>query len=402
MVCTSLQAAATNSSSSADKEAAQKAAGETAQRPLIVAVAEAVWGMISVTALHRSDSGAPQEQPADPESDFTALARKHNASASFAAMAACRFTGIVVQHLLCSVQSKGLGRDGRPSPCKASVISPVVAALLDSQLLAAAATTVVASPDPYAAGGLTDAGRSQFCYQMHPASESLAQSLVHLRMLQEALKENGGREGRRLAVDLLRATRHDAVQRLQVALLDQLAAHAGMGAGLEEWEQQQGEEGRQQRQPAETGRQQQQQQEEREEEVQQQQVRQAVEQVAGGWAGSSGSWWLAKAEACEGKLLVAREGNERRQGERSRGWTAGWLENYHCLIVTASLGDWKFAESPEAAAAGVPARPPPLLLARLAARATEALCRLCRGQGLGGAYAPAPEWTFCRFWVSKA
>ncbi len=46
--------------------------------------------------------------------------------------------------------------------------------------------------------------------------------------------------------------------------------------------------------------------------------------------------------------------------------------------------------------ARVEARPPPLLVARLAARAAEALCRLCRGQGLEGAYAPAPEWELAR------
>ncbi len=78
------------------------------------------------------------------------------------------------------------------------------------------------------------------------------------------------------------------------------------------------------------------------------------------------------------------------------GRTAGWLEDYHSHIVHATVVDWHGVEQQQAAAAGVPAGPPPLLAARLAARAAEALCRLCRGQGLGGAYAPAPEWQFAK------
>ncbi len=49
----------------------------------------------------------------------------------------------------------------------------------------------------------------------------------------------------------------------------------------------------------------------------------------------------------------------------------------------------------------MPARPPALLTARLAARSAEALCRLCRGEGLEGAYSPAPEWEFATAEVGK-
>ncbi len=137
---------------------------------------------------------------------------------------------------------------------------------------------------------------------------------------------------------------------LQVALLDQLAAHAGLGAELQREEEQQGQ-------------------------------GQQGAQGTRGWEGSSGTWWLACEEARQGKLLGAEESRR-----------AGWLEDLHCQVVNATVVEWLAADDETAATVRVPARPPPLLAARLAARAAESLCRLCRGQGLEGAYAPAPEW----------
>ncbi len=116
-----------------------------------------------------------------------------------------------------------------------------------------------------------------------------------------------------------------------------------------------------------------------------------------GWEGSSGTWWLAREGAAQGKLL-GLDGRgakgSRKAGKNARWKAAGWLEDYHCHIMRVTVQEWLTAEPGEAAAAGVPAAPPPLLVARLAARAAEALCRLCRGQGLGGVYTPAPEWQF--------
>ncbi len=159
---------------------------------------------------------------------------------------------------------------------------------------------------------------------------------------------------------------------LQVALLDQLAAHAGLGAKLQGEEQQGQQQGQRQRQG---------------------QGHQGT-QGGRGWEGSSGTWRLACEEARQGKLLgMDAEGGEG-SGEMTRSRTAGWLEDYHCHVVHVTVVDWHVASLYEQRSVpiGVLARPPPLLAARLAARAAESLCRLCRGQGLGGAYAPAPEW----------
>lgn len=55
-----------------------------------------------------------------------------------------------------------------------------------------------------------------------------------MQAMQWALNGVAGPEGQRLAGGLMRALRHVAVRRMQAALLDQLAAHAGMGPALPE------------------------------------------------------------------------------------------------------------------------------------------------------------------------
>ncbi len=169
------------------------------------------------------------------------------------------------------------------------------------------------------------------------------------------------------------------VRLLQVALLDRMAVHAGMGAKLQDDEgsatggAQLGAQAREQ---------------------------QAAQ--AGAWASSSGTWWLAQEEAKQGMLLgldpLGGDGSFD-GGTHTRSKTAGWLEDHHCHVVYATVAEWRLVAREPAlqrvvAEAGVPAGPPPLLAARYAARAAEVVCRLCRGEGLGGAYAPAPEWEF--------
>ncbi len=172
---------------------------------------------------------------------------------------------------------------------------------------------------------------------------------------------------------------------LQVALLDQLAAHAGMRVGLEGGEQPEGTEAVQEGQTqAQTH-------------IRTQEQR-AREQQGHAWVGGGGSWWVAQEEAGQGRVLGPTD-DERMEGSQQSGEelshrTFGWLEGHHSTVVMATLREWMWVDRELAAEAGVPAAPPPLLAARLAARAAEALCRLCRGQGLAGLYGPAPTWRF--------
>ncbi|KAG2493676.1 hypothetical protein HYH03_008190 [Edaphochlamys debaryana] len=95
-----------------------------------------------------------------------------------------------------------------------------------------------------------------------------------------------------------------------------------------------------------------------------------------GEGGGQGRWWLPQLEAKVGHVI----GTPVRGEWRARA-TAGWLEQSHFFAWTLV----SFAEG--GSGSGSSARLP-----RLGPRALEALCRLYRGQGLGGAYAPQPTW----------
>ncbi len=322
------------------------------------AVCDAARGMVATAALLRSAVGVLQ--CFGPMFNVTRVSAQSNGQAGFLALAVCQYLRTIAESQFYTFAE---------SPSIHSEALQVYGTLADSQLLAAAAVTLVDSPPVGAIAGLPDSDRDSILRDTFLASESAAAALFYISEAQKELATRG-KESRRLSAGLVRAARHEAVQRLQVALLDQLAAHAGMAAGLEEWEGSSGpQEGRDEERRAEEC----------------------------GWEGSSGTWWLAREEAAQGKLLGLDErgsGRSRGSGRRTRSKTAGSLEDYHCHIVRVTVQDWLSMDPAKAAAAGVPAAPPPLLVARLAARAAEALCRLCRGQGLGGAYAPAPVWQF--------
>ncbi len=322
------------SSSRADKEVAHKAITTLAQRGFMTAVADAARSMAAV--MH---SEATVLLGADEPVHATAVLA---ALMGAAATGACQYA-LTMAQLMCS----GAMRAGGPpvSPLPSGVVQ-TAESIADSQLLAAAATVVLDMPDVLSGPGFPRNAAQSISVDCCNAAIQAAQAVVSTALAWNNLARFGGPEGQRLAAVLLRAMRHVAVRRLQVALLDQLAAHAGMGAELGGGEEGEG------------------------------QGQQAVQ--AEGWAGSSGAWWSDREEARRG--LLVGQGAERR----------GWLEDYHCFIVAATQAEWSWTRS------SVPAGPPPLLTARLAARAAEALCRLCRGQGLGGEYGPAPEWQFAK------
>ncbi len=159
--------------------------------------------------------------------------------------------------------------------------------------------------------------------------------------------------------------------RPQVGMLDLQAADAGLGAGLGEQGLGGGE--------GEAGGQGQ----------GSHQTQQQMESLEG----MGKVWWFAQEEVQRGQLLGV-------SGSRQVGaGTLGWLEDQHVYVLCASFWTWYLEMCNRAAAGGTAVRPPPLLAARLAARAAEALCRLCRGQGLGGTYGPAPEWLCAKIQV---
>ncbi len=342
-----------SSSSKADKRKATEALAAMAQRGFMETVADAAGAISAFAASLRAEAGESSQH--DFESATTRQGRMWQFTGSATAHldslmgpivdSVCQYTWAMAlfaaQHVMGAEGTDPQVVSGTPEG------SSTFGSLVASGLVAAAAAAVVDCPR---AAGMTHITLSR-------AACNAARAMIMMDAMQVKLDSRGGPEGRRLARGLLRATRHVAVRRLQVALLDQLAAHAGMGAELG------GEE----------------------EEAQEQ---------ADGWAGSSRAWWYAREEAQRGELLGPKDGEEEPVAGSP---TAGWLEGRHCNIVSATLCAWRTAEVVQLEMeAGVPAAPPPVLRARLAARAAEALCRLCRGQGLEGAYAPAPQWEFAR------
>ncbi len=332
------------------------------ERSFVAAVADATRAVVATAAATRSET-AELKRTGLPY-DMAASAGQHQLAGS-AALAVCKYTHLLAESLFMPLRK---GTPGGPPPALSPALVQRFDVVIDTQLLAAAAASLVDSPPVYEDPDVLEATRNHVCCAMQGASVDAARAMFIFTRMMLRLPEGGRKngEGLRLAEGLLRVARHEAVVRLQVGLLDQLAAHAGMGAELEGQQvaQAQGQQGEQQ---AGGG---------------------------GGWAGVSGAWWFANEEARQGQLLgLGTDGGSdgaSRGGEQTRSNTAGWLEDYHCHVMHVTLVDW-VATGPAAALYKL-AGPPPLQFAQLAARASEAVCRLCRGQGLGGAYAPAPEW----------
>ncbi len=362
LTCNMVVAVIEYSSSAADKEAGYRAAALVAQGRLMQAAADALRAA-------RGDEAVGLAAAAAQLVALLADMLLHRADAAGLAGSGGGGNSSSSSSSSSNSNNSSSGRSER-SPCGPFAAPPgvsrAVEAVVRSELLAAAAHVIVDTSKQQSTTTLSADGRRKALADVHSASRSMAAALGDLSALRHRLLCYGGPEGVRLSGVLLCGMRHVAVRRLQVALLDQLAAHAGMGAGLGQEEgTEEGGGGR---------------------------------ESGGGWAGLSGAWWLAREEAERGQVLGA-EGwcNIGWRMEQLRGRAApGRLRGYHSSIVSATLGEWASAgqdraAAVEAAAGAVQAEPPPLLAARLAARAAESLWRLCHGQGLGGAYAPGPD-----------
>ncbi len=376
----------------AGKAVGQKAMAALTHGDFIGAVAGAAWAIQAVAEGFRA-SERPIHGPAG-DVDAVVLP-SHDLSVVTAAHGLCKYT-LTVARLVHDqlIGSAEAGRDAQAALALPPSLVRTIEALADSQLLAAAAASVLYRPEIIAEEGPKKTLSSLACKELRAASNDVVWALVFTVLVRDKLKA-AGPEGRRLAVALLRAVRHDAVCRLQVGLLDQLAVHAGLGARLE------GEDGEErsgvQEGQGDGGRPVAAEGEQREGEQHEQQREQGEQGDQGehgdGWGGKSGLWWVAREEARRGQLVPALDGDgEQREGDEQQGpgGMAGGLGRYHDQVITVTFADWH-AAGQLAAEAGVQPQPSPLLTARLKARALESLCRLYRQEGLGGAYAQGQE-----------
>ncbi len=355
---------------------------EVTQPGFMKALANAARAVVAVSELLRSEAAA--RQLAGPTFEVVTFSAATDMLLADTASA----VGLYVKGMTDALSSLLCGpRAAASRPKVPNEATQIVEALVESELFAAAAATLVDSPNAFASAGLSASGLQEVCQEMRTACGSLAGAVGQLALLRDELASCRGQEGARLAAGLWRMGQHGAVRRLQVALLDQLAAEAGMGARLEEAGQEPEE--------AEVG-------QERPEENAQQQQQEEAEAEAGGWGGSSGTWWFAKEEAERGQLLGMESGRGRGRGGSPPERDRCEQESYHCEVMGATIGWWYGTEPDLVAGAGVPAaRPPPLLAARLTARATEALCRLYQGKGLDGGYGPEPTCMFALHKVKR-
>ncbi len=326
-------------------------------------VADAVRRMVPTSAILSSETAA-----LDPSCDVQ--------QAGFMVLTVCQYALTLTETLVYLLRKAGAFTGTSAQIRIPPDIVRALTAVVDSQLLAATAIALVDFRPFDGTLPLKQVVRERIVAVMQQGAMAAAKATVNVHQLQQELDRVGGPEGKRLSAGLRGVVRHEAVRRLRVGLLDRLAVHAGLGAKLEEIQGGLGLQGV--RADA------------REEQA-------GAEQV--GWEGLSGAWWFAGEEARRAQQGLGPGGEDGASGSAGRqafGETGGWLEDHHCHAVYATFVQWMLdGQAAEGAAAeGVLDRPPPLLVARLAARAAEALCRLCRGEGLGGAYSPAPEWQF--------
>ncbi|KAG2494489.1 hypothetical protein HYH03_007258 [Edaphochlamys debaryana] len=120
-----------------------------------------------------------------------------------------------------------------------------------------------------------------------------------------------------------------------------------------------------------------------------------VEPAAEGGGGEGRRWSLPRLETAQGRVLAP---NGVEVAEQTTEATAAALEQQHCQWLYVSLGLWREHHTTTLVCPPPPGpgTPDAARLAKLAARAGEALCRLYRGQGLGGAYSGARSWQLAR------
>ncbi|KXZ47907.1 hypothetical protein GPECTOR_32g520 [Gonium pectorale] len=281
------------------------------------------------------------------------------------ALFSARYAQIASTLLVNRMNTCGLATSGTAAPLPAPV-AELVDALSSSGLVPVAAGMILQPPlvvngVPIPWGPGIPYPKNRTAIEIHAAAREVSIAMNVLQGARARLVGAGGSTSAPGVAQLGRLLEHRKVAALRHVMLQRLAAH-----------------GRLQPQPPEEG--------------------VAAEGGADG-AEDAYVWWLTRKEVQDGPVTDRGiTGFDDRTGN-----TAGWLEDDHCHAVLVSLGYWRGTELRELPPdlrrrlAPPASAPPPEVIARLAARTAEALCRLYHGQGLGGAYGPgAPEWLFAR------
>ncbi|KXZ53322.1 hypothetical protein GPECTOR_7g1216 [Gonium pectorale] len=232
--------------------------------------------------------------------------------------------------------------------------------LADSDLLPATAAATLRCPLPDVGAAAPPA--EAWAVRLDEATQRFVQALAALQLCFRQLGVAGvcGAGGGAAAAEVSKVLGvlmgHDDVNALRHALLERLRVHAGMplppaaaqGAGVDP------------RVGAAGG---------------------SGDQTS---SSSSSPWWLTRLEAVRGAPVTMADLPPKAGGSGA----SLKPEDFHVHIAYVTLSYWRgvhldTANPPSCA-------PPPRELAQLAAGAAEALCRLCRGQGLRGAYGPSP------------
>ncbi|KXZ53741.1 hypothetical protein GPECTOR_6g658 [Gonium pectorale] len=235
------------------------------------------------------------------------------------------------------------------SPALVETVCDQLDALCSSELIPAVAALVLDTPEIAAA-----AERERVLFALNYALRCTLQPMADAQMLMARLGDVPGPRPAAAVACLAQALHHPDVLRLQMAALERVLVHAGLEGAL------------------------------------------------GSVSGRSPetAWWLLREEARLGKVCGLTIGGEptAAPGEQNDPeHTAGWLEDDHCYAIMGSVCLWNVNEAlaggPSSAASGLDTGKPP---SSCVTRVAEAMARLCRGQGLAGAYTPTPEWEFAR------
>ncbi len=211
-----------HSSRARDRALGREIVAVMTQREFICVMAGAARGLVAVSQLLHSETTV--RQPLD------SVAGNNSLMGTTAATMGTYVAGIAAV-LMCDYFKEP------PDPHAEWVVPPevtqIVEAVAESQLLGAAAATLVDSPNVFTTPDQSAEQREGFLEDLRHAADSVASAVYKFALLRCDLAKFCGPEGKRLAGHLAGVMGHVAVRRLQVGLLGQLAAHARRFTGLQ-------------------------------------------------------------------------------------------------------------------------------------------------------------------------
>ncbi len=190
------------SSRARDRALGREIVAVMTQREFICAMADAARGLVAVSQLLHSK--ATVQQP-------VCSAAAHNMLMGTTAATMCMYVQgiawVLFEHL----------KDSPEEPRVPPGVTKILDALVQSQLLGAAAATLVDTPNTFTASDLSPDRRQQTTlWDLRYAVCSMALTVHRFSKLRCDLATFCGPEGRRMAGGLSRAMGHVAIQRLQV------------------------------------------------------------------------------------------------------------------------------------------------------------------------------------------